>query len=156
LLGWARHTTTSNAPRTKTLGAATARLVAGVTFLGSSVLKEASPRAHANWAAMVHELGLPMGDLAIQVAPVLELLVALLLLVGLLARLAALAGLCLMAGAAWIHLTVNPSALPVGLPPNWLPVITALACAVVLWQGAGPFSLDRRQAQTVTAEATPR
>ena len=152
LLRWASRTRPSWMPRTVTAGATAVRLLAGFIFLTSGTLKEVRPRTHANWVAMIHQVGLPLQPVAVQMGAVLEIVVGVLLLAGLLARLAALGGLGLMVGAAWIHLTVESSALPQGLPPDWFPILTALACAVVLWQGAGAWSLDRRRASGVEAE----
>lgn len=154
LLAWAGRTRVSGSPRAAIVGVTAARLVIGVIFLMSGTLKEVLPSFHANWVGMIRELGLPLQPVAIQLGAALEIAVGLLLLAGLLARLAAVGGLALMVGAAWIHLTVSSSALPTGLPPDWYPILTALACALVLRQGAGAWSLDRRRA--IGAQPVPR
>ena len=91
-----------------------------------------------------HQLDMPLTQVAVNVTPVVEILTGALLLVGFYARAAAAAGLLLMIGAAWVHLTVDSAALPEGLPPAWLPVVTAVASGFVLWRGAGSLSLDLR------------
>ena len=118
------------------------RLVAGMIFLASGTLKEAVHPAAANWSAMVTQLGVPLHAVVVEVAPLLEILVGALLLLGALTRLASLGALALMAGAAWIHLTVDSSKLPTGLPPTWLPVLTATLAAFIAWRGAGAWSVD--------------
>lgn len=62
----------------------------------------------------------------------------------------------MMAGAAYIHLTVDPHTLPIGLPPTALPIVTAAASAYVAWRGAGRWSIDlahrARQHPSVAAQ----
>jgi uncharacterized membrane protein YphA (DoxX/SURF4 family) len=129
--------------------------VGGLIFLGTGVAKEVSASFHANWAAMVDQLNLPLSQVAVAVTPVLEILVGVLLLIGLFARLAGAVGLLLMIGAAWVHLTVDPAALPTGLPPAWLPVVTALASGIIAWRGAGRWSLDQPELRPVSEVAGP-
>ncbi len=129
---------------TRSWPALAVRLMGGLIFLGTGTAKEVSGSFHANWAAMVGQLHLPLSQVAVAVTPVLEILTGVLLLLGLFARAAGAAGLLLMAGAAWVHLTVDPGTLPEGMPPVWLPVVTALASGFVLWRGAGSGSLDLR------------
>jgi putative oxidoreductase len=134
-----------------------ARVLGGLIFLGTGTAKEVSSSFYANWAAMVEQLHVPLSDVAIQVTPILEIIIGALLLLGLFARIASIAGLLVMLGAAWAHLTVEPDALPTGLPPAWLPVVTVLVCAFVLWRGAGAWSLDRRDRQrAATADPATR
>lgn len=120
------------------------RAVAGVPLLGiglAHVLAGDLPMR-----PLVEAAGLPLPALVSPVAVAVEIVAGLSLLLGLWARVGAALAMPTMLGAVYAHLVID--VWPNGAenePPLALPILVMLACAHVLWRGAGRFSLDLRR-----------
>ena len=114
------------------------RLLAGVPLLLISI-------QHATGMAPMKPIlvgaGIPMADLNAAVAPIFEIIAALLLLSGFFARIGALITMGAMVMATYTHLVFDWETEP----PVVLPIVIFLAAAFILVKGAGAFSLDLKK-----------
>jgi putative oxidoreductase len=95
---------------------------------------------------LVEAAGFPLPALVSPLGVAAEIVAGVSLLLGLWARVGAALAIPTMLGALYAHLVID--VWPNGVenePPLALPVIVMLACAHVLWLGAGRFSLDIRR-----------
>lgn len=104
---------------------------------------------------------IPFADLTLVIVPPIELVAGFLLVVGFLARIAALVGMLTMLPAIYATVVIwglDPANLPGGLsevpyiPPALLPVMVLVCSGIVLWRGAGAFSLDRLRVRRVAIQ----
>ncbi len=94
---------------------------------------------------LVEAAGLPAAALLSPVAVAVEVVAGALLLLGAFARVGAALALPAMAVAAYAHVAIEEWPNAGGEPPLALPVIVALAAAVILARGAGAWSVDARR-----------
>ena len=117
------------------------RIVAGLPLLLISI-------QHATGMAPMKPIlegaGIPMADLNATVAPIFEIIAALLLLSGFYARIGALITMGAMAMATYSHLVFDWAEEP----PIFLPIAILLAAAFVFFKGAGAFSMDLKKTKT--------
>jgi uncharacterized membrane protein YphA (DoxX/SURF4 family) len=90
--------------------------------------------------------GIPMPEINLIIAPVVEIAAGILLLVGLLARAGGLAAASTMLVALYSHAVIDPSIFPetMAMPPIILPLIVLASALWVAYAGAGRWSLDSR------------
>jgi putative oxidoreductase len=120
------------------------RAVAGVPLLGIGLAHLLV--ADAPMRPLVEAAGFPLPALVSPLGVAAEIVAGVSLLLGLWARVGAALAIPTMLGALYAHLVID--VWPNGVenePPLALPVIVMLACAHVLWLGAGRFSLDIRR-----------
>ena len=116
------------------------RIVAGLPLLLISI-------QHATGMAPMKPIlegaGIPMADLNATVAPIFEIIAALLLLAGFYARIGALITMGAMTMATYSHLVFDWA----DEPPVALPIVIFLAAGYILLKGAGAFSLDLKRSK---------
>ncbi len=90
--------------------------------------------------------GIPLPDLNLVIAPVVEVTAGVLLLVGLFARAAGLAAASTMLVALYSHAVLDPSTLPetMAMPPLILPLAILASALWVAYAGAGRWSMDSK------------
>lgn len=90
--------------------------------------------------------GIPMPDLNLVVAPVVEVAAGILLLVGLFARVGGLAAISTMVVALYSHAVIDMSVLPeaMAMPPIILPLAVLASAIWVTYTGAGRWSIDSK------------
>lgn len=131
------------------------RIISGLVlvFFGLMHLTGASPMQ-----PLVEAAGLPMPALTAVVAPLVQLLSGLMLLIGAGARIGAVSGMIVSLGALITNLSIpndqwptpsetDPSVIIMGTEPAFLTpvaVVLILFCAIVLFMGAGAWSIDHR------------
>lgn len=119
------------------------RIIASVPLLGIGLVHVFVPEF--GMRPLVEAAGIPFAAVLSPVAVGFEIGAALCLLLGLWARVGALLAIPTMLVAAYAHLAIQE--WPNGAenePPLALPLIVALAATLVLWRGAGRWSLDAR------------
>ncbi len=136
LLRWGRATEPSLLPLV-------ARLIGGFPLFAigwAHVLQPNAPVTPINEA-----LGLPFPAFLAAVAIIAEIVSGASLLLGAWARLGALIAVPTMLVAFWSHVALEVWPNPETQPPFALPLVILAAAAVVLWRGAGSWSLDVRR-----------
>ncbi len=101
---------------------------------------------------LVEAAGLPFPGLTAMLAPIIEILGALILLPGIFARIGAALLTAAMAGATATHLLIAKKGVPwpngeENNPGTFLPAILLLGALFVLWKGAGTWSLDYKMSE---------
>lgn len=126
--------------------AAAIRIVMGILFFMTGVMKFVFPELRAAFSGQIIAAGLPFHDLNMWLVPAVEIGIGLLFLVGYLTRLAGLAALGLMVVATYVHLVVHdPALFPLQPTQPVIPVIVILLGLYLLWRGSGSWSLDLRR-----------
>lgn len=126
---------------------ATVRIVLGLLFLSTGVMKFAVPELRAAFSGQLAAAGIPFHALNMWLVPAAELVVGALFSLGLLARLASLASAGMMVVATYVHLVVHdPALFPLQPEAPIIPILTILGCLYVAWRGSGSWSLDLRDA----------
>ncbi len=138
------------------------RMLMGLLFLMTGVMKFAVPELRAAFAGQLMAAAIPFHDLNMWLVPAVEIGVGALLLVGWLTRLFTLVALSLMAVATYVHLVVHdPALFPLQPTQPIIPAIVILLGLYLLWRGSGAWSLDLRSQPAVGKprgddKATPR
>ncbi len=90
--------------------------------------------------------GIPLPDVNLVIAPVVEVTAGVLLLVGLFARAGGLAAASTMVVALYSHAVINPATLPetMAMPPLILPLVLLASALWVVYAGAGRWSMDSK------------
>ncbi len=79
------------------------------------------------------------------VVPLVEVAIGVLFLLGAFARLASLVAIGTMIVATYVHLVVDdPTVFPLQSTAPIAPILVLLLSGLILWRGAGSWSLDRR------------
>lgn len=142
--------------------AAAIRILMGVLFLMTGVMKFVFPELRAAFSGQLTAAAIPFHDLNMWLVPAVEIGVGVLLLVGLLTRLATLVALGLMVVATYVHLVVHdPALFPLQPTQPIIPAIVMLLGLYLLWRGSGSWGLDLRSQPVVGKprgkdKATPR
>jgi len=119
------------------------RLVLGVLFVMTGLMKLAVPMLAEAWSGQLLAAGLPFYELARWGVPFVEVGVGILLLVGLFARIAAFVALVMMVVATYVHIAVDdPALFPLQPSAPVIPLGVIGLVAYVIWRGAGSWSLD--------------
>ncbi len=125
--------------------AAAIRILLGLLFLSTGVMKFAVPELRAAFSGQLTAAGIPFHSLNMWVVPAVEIGVGVLFLLGFLSRLASLSAIVMMVVATYVHLVVNdPTLFPLQPEEPIIPVIAIALCLHLLWIGSGSWSLDLR------------
>ena len=128
------------------------RLMLGVLFVMTGAMKLVVPMLADAWSGQLLAANLPFYSLTRWTVPFVEIALGSVLLAGLFARLASVAVIGIMTVATYTHLVVNdPTLFPLQPSEPVIPIVVMVMSALILWRGAGAWSLDL----TVTA-AEPR
>ena len=125
--------------------AAAIRLLLGLLFLSTGVMKFAVPDLRAAFSGQLTAAGIPFHSLNMWVVPAVEIGVGLFFILGFLSRLASLVAIVMMAVATYVHLVVDdPALFPLQPESPIIPTIAIALCVYILWVGSGSWSLDLR------------
>jgi uncharacterized membrane protein YphA (DoxX/SURF4 family) len=133
---WVRRTTLDRV-------AGVLRLLLGVLFVMTGVMKLVVPMLAEAWSGQLLAAGLPFYELTRWTVPFVEVGVGVVLVLGAFARVAGLIVMGIMAVATYVHLAVDdPSLFPLQPSEPIIPVVVMVMTAYVLWRGAGAWSRD--------------
>jgi uncharacterized membrane protein YphA (DoxX/SURF4 family) len=133
-----RHTRASNS-------AAAIRILLGLLFLSTGVMKFAVPDLRAAFSGQLAAAGIPFHSLNMWVVPAAEIGVGVLFILGLLSRLASLSAIVMMVVATYVHVSVDdPTLFPLQPEEPIIPIIAIVLSLYLLWIGSGSWSLDLR------------
>jgi uncharacterized membrane protein YphA (DoxX/SURF4 family) len=125
--------------------AAGIRILLGLLFLSTGVMKFAIPNLRAAFSGQLTAAGIPFHSLNMWVVPAAEIGVGVLFLLGFLSRLASLSAIVMMVVATYVHLVVDdPTLFPLQPEEPIIPIIAIALCLYLLWTGSGSWSLDLR------------
>ncbi len=123
--------------------AAAIRIVLGLLFLSTGVMKFAVPDLRAAFSGQLSAAGIPFHSLNMWVVPAAEIGVGVLFIFGYLSRLASLLAMGMMLVATYVHLVVDdPTLFPLQPEEPIIPIIAIALCFYLLWIGSGSWSLD--------------
>ncbi len=123
--------------------AAAIRILLGLLFLSTGVMKFAVPDLRAAFSGQLTAAGIPFHALNMWVVPAAEIGVGVLFISGFLSRLASLSAIVMMVVATYVHLVVNdPTLFPLQPEAPIIPAIVIALCLYFLWIGSGSWSLD--------------
>ncbi len=125
--------------------AAAIRILLGLLFLSSGVMKFAVPHLRAAFSGQLTAAGIPFHSLNLWLVPAVEIGVGVLFIVGLLSRLASLTAIVMMLVATYVHLVVDdPALFPLQPQEPIIPALVIALCLYLFWIGSGSWSLDLR------------
>jgi uncharacterized membrane protein YphA (DoxX/SURF4 family) len=125
--------------------AAAIRILLGLLFLSTGVMKFAVPDLRAAFSGQLAAAGIPFHSLNMWVVPAAEMGVGVLFILGFLSRLASLSAIVMMVVATYVHLVVDdPTLFPLQPKEPIIPSIAIALCFYLLWIGSGSWSLDLR------------
>lgn len=119
------------------------RLIAALPLIAIGIGHLAEPES---FRLILIGAGIPLPDINLVIAPVIEVVAGTLLLVGLFARAGGLAAISTMLVALYSHAVIDPSTLPetMAMPPIVLPLAVLASAVWVTYAGAGHWSLDSK------------
>lgn len=122
------------------------RVLVGLLFLMTGVMKFAVPELRAAFSGQLTAAGIPFQSLNMWLVPAAEIVIGALLLLGFLTRLASLWAIAIMVVAAYVHVVVDdPALFPLQPKAPIIPIVVIILCAYLLRIGSGSWSLDRRR-----------
>ena len=125
--------------------AAVIRVLLGLLFLSTGVMKVAVPDLRAAFSGQLTAAGIPFHSLNMWVVPAAEIGVGVLFILGFLSRLASFSSIVMMVVATYVHLVVDdPTLFPMQPEEPIIPIITIALCLYLWWMGSGSWSLDLR------------
>ncbi|MGD9721454.1 MAG: DoxX family protein [Pirellulales bacterium] len=125
--------------------AAAIRILVGLLFLATGVMKFAVPDLRTAFSGQLTAAGIPFHSLNMWVVPAAEIGVGVLFLLGFLSRLASLWAITIMVVAAYVHVVVSdPALFPLQPRAPIIPIIVIALCGYLLTTGSGSWSLDLR------------
>ncbi len=125
--------------------AAAIRILLGLLFLSTGVMKVAIPDLRAAFSGQLTAAGIPFHSLNMWVVPAAEIGLGVAFILGLLSRLASLSAIVMMVVATYVHLVVDdPTLFPLQPEAPIIPTIAIVLCLYLLWTGSGSWSLDLR------------
>lgn len=128
--------------------AAAIRILLGLLFLSTGVMKFAVPDLRAAFSGQLTAAGIPFHSLNMWVVPAAEIGVGVLFILGVLSRLASLSAIVMMVVATYVHLVVgDPTLFPLQPEEPIIPTIVIALCLYLLWMGSGSWSADLRDKQ---------
>ena len=123
--------------------AQTIRVVLGLLFIMTGIMKLAVPLLSEAFAAQLEAGEIPFRTLNLWLVPIAELALGFALLIGLYARLAVLGVYATMIVAMRVHVLVDdPSLFPLQPVEPIVPIIVMVLATYVLAKGAGSGSYD--------------
>ncbi len=119
------------------------RIVCGMLFVMTGVMKLVVPMLAAAWSGQLLAANIPFHDFSRWAVPFVEVGVGAMLLLGVYARLASVVVVGIMVVATYVHVVVDDPAL-FPLQPNEpvVPIVVIVLAAYVAWRGAGSWSFD--------------
>ena len=119
------------------------RLIAALPLIAIGIGHLVDP---GSFRLILDGAGIPMLDVNLIVAPVVEIAAGILLLVGLFARAGGLAAASTMLVALYSHAVIDPSIFPetMAMPPIILPLAVLASALWVAYAGAGKWSMDSK------------
>ncbi len=128
--------------------AAAIRILLGLLFLSTGVMKFAVPDLRTAFSGQLAAAGIPFHSLNMWLVPAAEIGVGVLFVLGFLSRLASLSAITMMVVATYVHLVVDdPTLFPLQPEEPIIPMIAIALCLYLLWVGGGSWSLDLRRAR---------
>ncbi len=125
--------------------AGTLRLMLGVLFVMTGVMKLVVPMLADAWSGQLLASGLPFFTLTRWTVPFVEIAVGIVLLAGTHTRLAVLVVIGIMIVATYVHVIVDdPSLFPLQPSKPIIPIIVIGMASYLLWKGGGSWSRDLR------------
>jgi uncharacterized membrane protein YphA (DoxX/SURF4 family) len=125
--------------------AAAIRILLGVLFLMTGVMKFVVPELRAAFSGQLAAAGIPFHSLNMWIVPAVEICLGALLLAGLFTRLSAMVAITVMAVATYVHLIVHdPTLFPLQPEAPIVPLIAIVLSLYLLRAGGGSLSLDLR------------
>lgn len=119
------------------------RLLLGVLFVMTGVMKLVVPTLADAWSGQLLASGLPLYELSRWSVPFVEILVGVILGLGLFTRLATVVVIGIMTVATYVHIVVdNPSLFPLQPSEPIIPLAVIAMSAYLLWRGGGSWSKD--------------
>ena len=128
------------------------RVVLGVIFLMTGVMKLVVPMLSAAWAGQLAAANIPLPEINRWVVPFIEMGVGVALLVGFYTRIATLLVLNIMVVATYVHVVVHdPALFPLQPSQPVIPAVVMILSVYVLVKGGGSGSLDLRSTGTAAS-----
>ena len=125
--------------------AGTLRLMLGVLFVMTGVMKLVVPMLAAAWSGQLLASGLPFFTLTRWTVPFVEIAVGVVLLAGTHTRFAVLVVIGIMIVATYVHVIVDdPTLFPLQPSEPIIPIIVIGMASYLLWKGGGSWSRDLR------------
>ena len=125
--------------------AAAVRILLGLLFLSTGVMKFAVPELRAAFAGQLTVAGIPFQSFNMWLVPASEIAIGVLFILGFLSRLASLSAVVTMVFATYVHLVADdPALFPLQPEEPIIPIIVIAFCVYLLWIGSGSWSLDLR------------
>ena len=119
------------------------RLTLGVLFVMTGAMKLVVPTLADAWSGQLLAANLPFHTLTRWTVPFVEIALGSMLLAGLFARLASVAVIGIMVVATYTHLVVDdPTLFPLQPSEPIIPIVVMLMSGLIVWKGAGAWSLD--------------
>jgi len=123
--------------------AAVVRILLGLLFLMTGVMKFAVPELRAAFSGQLTAAGIPFHSLNMWLVPAAEIGIGVLFLLGFRSRLAGPPAIGLMAVATYVHLVVDDLALfPLQPEAPVIPIAVIALSLYLAWSGSGRWSLD--------------
>ncbi len=115
----------------------------GVIFVMTGAMKLVVPTLADAWSGQLLAANLPFYTLTRWSVPFVEIALGIMLLAGFFARLASVAVIGIMVVATYTHLVVDdPTLFPLQPSEPVIPIVVMAMSALILWKGAGAWSLD--------------
>ena len=125
--------------------AGTLRLMLGVLFVMTGVMKLVVPMLADAWTGQLLASGLPFFTLTRWTVPFVEIAVGVVLLAGTHTRFAVLVVIGIMIVATYVHVIVDdPTLFPLQPSEPIIPIIVIGMASYLLWKGGGSWSRDLR------------
>ena len=125
--------------------AAAIRILLGLLFLSTGVMKFAVPHLRSAFSGQLTAAGIPFHSLNLWMVPAAEIGVGVLFILGFLSRLVSLSAIAVMVVATYVHWVVDdPTLFPLQPEEPIIPIIVIALCLYLLWIGSGSWSLDLR------------
>ncbi len=132
------------------------RLMLGVLFVMTGAMKLLVPMLADAWSGQLLAANLPFYNMTRWAVPFVEIALGSLLLAGLFARLASFAVIGIMIVATYTHLVVDdPTLFPLQPSEPVVPILVIVMSALILWKGAGAWSMDLEVAAAEARSGIP-
>ena len=119
------------------------RIMLGIIFLMTGVMKITMAEFGAAWSIQLIEAEIPLYAFNYWFVPIFEIAMGAALLVGFYARIGATMILPVMLVAIYVHLTVNnPAAFPAQPQEPYAPIMIIMMALYIIKKGGGTWSMD--------------
>jgi len=132
--------------------AAAIRILLGLLFLSTGVMKFVVPNLRAAFSGQLTAAGIPFHSLNMWLVPAAEIGVGVLFILGFLSRLASLSAILMMMVATYVHIVVDdPTLFPLQPLQPVIPIVAIALCLYILWIGRWKRNSNRRRTGMITA-----